>query len=163
MLLECHTSSRKDVEMWSCRLGIYCNMELVMSLRHILDPFSAQNGIWSSQTALSISWASTQLDGGKARSWDRHLGFSWLAHPAPGVTIQEVYGSYEILHTFLQPAGGRLLTHPFPTLSKTGHSSQTPGLNGGDFVDPLFCSGFQFPWSNLNASPAPHPSPELHP
>lgn len=63
---------------------------------------------------------------------------------------------------FYNPLVADSWLHPFPTLSKTGHSSQTPGLNGGDFVDTVFCSGFQFPWSNLNGSP-PHLSSELHP
>ena len=146
--------------MWSCRLGIYCNMELIMTLCHILEPSSAQNGIWSSHTALSMSWASTQLEEGKARSWDHHLGFSlmacspcsWSHNPE---SLRKLWSSAHISairwwQTWL---------HPFSTLSKTGHSFQTPGPNGGDFVDSLFWSGFQFPWSNLNGSLPCHRTP----
>ena len=145
--------------MWSCRLGIYCNMELVMSLCHILEPSSAQNGIWSSQTALSISWASTQLDGGKARSWDHHLGFSLMAcSPCSCSHNPESTEAVKFCTHFCNPLVADSWLYPFPTLSKTGHSSQTPGPNGGDFVD-SFWSGFQFPWSNLNGSLPCHHTP----
>lgn len=145
------------------QMGIYCNMELVMSLCHILDPSSAQNGIWSSRTGLSTSWASTQLDGGKARSWDHHLGFSLMAcSPCswshnPG-RLWKLWSSahisatrwWQTLDSILFPHSLKLVTLPKPRAEWWRLCWPTVLLW-------ISVSVKQFKWI------PPHPSPELHP